>query len=150
MIKIKKKGWIEVLLHIAFWIGVFYTLLSFTEPHIKMRINRNGTILDEDISHTLSPHIFLTLGFMIVLFYSDIFWLLKKTFRYKNALIRVILPIAWFGIIFLADSYVDALLPPQQRTDTMLLPPLPSAHRTITDKEIDQVERPTDHPDDVR
>ncbi|HWD88065.1 MAG TPA: histidine kinase [Mucilaginibacter sp.] len=151
MIKIKKKDWIEVVLHIAFWVGVFYTVLSFTEPHIKMRINRNGTILDEDISHTLSPHIFLALGFMIVLFYSDIFWLLKKALRYKSVLVRVILPIAWFGIIFLADSYVDALLAPQQRTDTMLMPPSPAnGRRTVIDKETDHVESPTDQPGDVR
>jgi len=147
MFKIRKKDWIEVLLHIVFWAGVFYTVLSFTEPHIKMRIDRNGSILEEDIRHTVSPHIFLTIAFMIVLFYSDSFWLLKRALRYKNVLIRVILPVAWFGIIFLADSYVDALLPPQKRPDTMLMPPLSKNGHAVADQEIDRVESHAAHPD---
>jgi two-component system LytT family sensor kinase len=123
MLKIRKKDWIEIVLHIAFWVGVFYTLLSFTQPHIKMRINDNGTILEEDIRHPMSPHLFLTLGFMIVLFYGNIFWLFKKALQYKNVLIRVVLPIAWFSIIYVADSYVDTLLPAQQRQDALMMPP---------------------------
>src|SRR5258708_1789354 len=125
MISIKKKDWIEIVLHIAFWVGVFYTLLSFTEPHIKMRINQNGTILEKDIRRTLSPHIFLTLGFMILLFYGNIFWVFKKALRYKNVLIRVVLPIAWFSVIFVADNYVDTFLPAQKRSDAMLMAPPP-------------------------
>ena len=120
MISIKKKDWIEIVLHIAFWVGVFYTLLSFTEPDIKMRFNHNGTILEKDIRRTLSPHIFLALGFMAVLFYSNIFWLFKKTLRYKNVLIRVVLPIAWFSVIFLANNYLDTLLPAQKKSDPVL------------------------------
>ncbi|MBS1522095.1 MAG: histidine kinase [Bacteroidetes bacterium] len=128
MLKIKKKDWIEIVLHIAFWVGVFYTILSFTQPHIKMRINNNGTILEEDIRHPMSPHLFLTLGFMIVLFYGNIFWLFKKALKYKNILVRVVLPIAWFSFIFIADSYVDTLLPPQKRQDALMMPP-PSTGR---------------------
>ncbi|HZY39954.1 MAG TPA: sensor histidine kinase [Mucilaginibacter sp.] len=117
MISIKKKDWIEIVLHIAFWVGVFYTLLSFTEPHIKVRFNHNGTILERDIRRTLSPHIFLTLGFLAVLFYSNIFWLFKKTLRYKNVLIRVVLPIAWFSVIFLANNYLYTFLPAPKKAD---------------------------------
>jgi two-component system LytT family sensor kinase len=131
MFKIRKKGWIEIVLHVAFWVGVFYTLLSFTEPHIKMRINQNGTILEKDIRRTLSPHIFLTLGFMAVLFYSNIFWLFKRALRYKNVLIRVILPIAWFSIIFLASNYLDTLLPAQKMSDNVLLTSRPPQQRKM-------------------
>lgn len=151
MLKIRKKDWIEIVLHIAFWVGVFYTVLSFTEPHIKMQVNHNGNIIDEDISHTLSPHIFLTLAFMIVLFYGNIFWLLKKALGYKNILIRVVLPIAWFGIIFLANNYADGFLPAQERRDTELLPPPPpTGGRKVMDKEIDRIENPTVHPGDIK
>jgi len=150
MFKIKKKDWIEIVLHIAFWVGVFYTLLSFTAPHIKMRINHNGTILEEDIRHTVSPHMFLTLGFMIVLFYGNIFWLFRKALQYKNVLIRVTLPIAWLCVIFLADNYADGLLPAQKRTDTMILPPPPKDGSAVTDNEIDQVENPAAHPGDIK
>ena len=143
MFKIKKKDWIEVLLHTAFWVGVFYTLLSFTEPHIKMRINQNGTILEKDIRRTLSPHIFLTLGFMIVLFYGNIFWVFKKALRYKNILIRVVLPVAWFSIIFLADNYMDTLLPAQKKSDPILLmSPPPHDMKIAIDTNIDRPPNP--------
>ncbi len=151
MLKIRKKDWIEIVLHIAFWVGVFYTVLSFTEPHIQMHVRHNCTIVDEDISHTLSPHIFLSLAFMIVLFYSDVFWLLKKALRYKSILIRVILPIAWFGVVFMAANYADALLPAQERQDTVLLPPpLPKGGHRVINKEIDLRMSPTDHPDNIK
>lgn len=150
MISIKKRDWIEIVLHIAFWVGVFYTLLSFTAPHIKMRINQNGTILEKDIRRTLSPHIFLTLGFMVVLFYGNIFWLFKKALRFKNVLIRVILPIAWFSVIFLVNNYLDTLLPAQKKSDPVLLmsPPLQNKRQTIiVDTNLD---RPPGPPANVR
>jgi two-component system LytT family sensor kinase len=113
MISIKKKDWIEIVLHMAFWVGVFYTLLSLTVSHIKMRIDHNGTIMERDVRHTLSPYIFLTLGFMIVLFYGNIFWLFKKALRYKNILVRVAMPVVWFVAIFAANYYLEQLLPAQ-------------------------------------
>jgi two-component system LytT family sensor kinase len=139
----KKKEWIEIVLHVAFWIGVFYTLLSLSEAHIKMRINNNGTVLEKDVRHTLSPHIFLTLGFMIVLFYGNIFWLFKKALRYKNILIRVVLPVVWFATIFMANNYLDTLLPKQKKNDPILEmspPPPPIVKlRTIDTSAIDPV-----------
>jgi len=151
MISIKRKDWIEILLHIAFWVGVFYTLLSFTEPHIKMRINHNGTILQKDIQRTLSAHIFLSLGFMVVLFYGNTLWLLKKALRYKHVLIRVVLPVAWFSVIFLANIYLDTLLPAQKNSDPMLLmsPPPKSAHITIN-ANVDRLKNQPFPDDNVR
>ncbi|OCX54368.1 hypothetical protein BEL04_08915 [Mucilaginibacter sp. PPCGB 2223] len=146
MFKIRKKDWIAIALHIAFWAGVFYTVLSLTQPYIKMRIDNNGQILDEDISHPLSPHIFLTLGFLIVLFYSDIFWLLKQALHYKHLLIRVILPVAWFGLIFGADCYVNALLPAPKKYDTMVMAPQFNDDRTVPGKATDTVKSPAAHP----
>jgi two-component system, LytTR family, sensor kinase len=120
MIFIRKKYWIEVVLHIAFWVGVFYTLLLLGGSHIKMQIDHNGTILQKDVRHTLTPHMFLTLGFLALLFYGNIFWLFKKALYYKNILIRVILPLAWFIAICLANNYLDTLLPPQVMRDPVM------------------------------
>jgi two-component system LytT family sensor kinase len=117
MSAIKKKDWIEILLHIAFWSGVFYTLLSLTVPDIKMRLDHNGTIVEKDIRHPLSAPLFLTLGLLIVLFYGNALWLLKRTLYYKNILIRVMLPLVWFFIIFLAKNYLDTRLSPQIMRD---------------------------------
>ncbi|MGZ3753483.1 MAG: hypothetical protein ACXVAU_19515, partial [Mucilaginibacter sp.] len=141
MIAIKKKDWIEIALHVVFWVGVFYTLLSFTQPDIKMRINHNGTILEEDIRYALSPHIFVTLGFMVVLFYGNIFWVFKKALLFKNILIRVVLPIAWFGTIFMANNYMDTLLPAPTKTDPVLLmspPRLQDKRQVVIDTNVDR------------
>ena len=119
MISIKKKDWIEIVLHIAFWVGVFYTLLTLTESHIKIRIDHNVAttrkelILKKDIRYTLSPHLFITLGFLILLFYGNIFSVFKKALRYKNILVRVSIPVLYFVAIFMADYYVYKLLPEQ-------------------------------------
>lgn len=121
MITIKKKDWIEIALHIAFWAGVFYTLLSLTVPHIKMRIDNNGTIVEKDIRHTLSAGIFYTLGLLIVLFYGNALWLLRRVVYYKNVLIRVILPLFWFALIFLANSYINTKLPKHIMRDDPLV-----------------------------
>lgn len=85
---------------------------------------------------------------MIVLFYSTFFWLLKKALSYQNILIRVLLPIAWFGVVFMAANYADALLPAQKRMDTVLLPPPPTDGRKVV--EFDQVKHPHDHPDFIK
>jgi len=113
MITIKKKDWIEIALHIAFWAGVFYTLLSLTVPHIKMRLDHNGTIVEKDIRYTLSAGVFYKLGLLIVLFYGNALWLLKRVIYYKNILIRVILPLVWFAIIFMVNSYINTRFPKQ-------------------------------------
>ena len=69
MLKIKKKDWIEIVLHVAFWIGVFYTLLSLTETHITIRVDhtegalKKDPVVIRDVRHTLSAYLFITLGF---------------------------------------------------------------------------------------
>jgi two-component system LytT family sensor kinase len=117
MITIKKKDWIEIALHVAFWGGVFYTLLSLTVPHIKMRLDHNGTIVERDIRHTLSAGIFFTLGLLIILFYGNAVWILKRALHFKNALIQVMLPLVWFSIIFLGNNYLNTRLPRQVMSD---------------------------------
>jgi hypothetical protein len=116
MISIKKKDWIEIVLHIAFWVGVFYTLLSLSESHVKIRIShdvaviKKDVIIQRDVTHTLSPQIFVTLGFLALLFYGNIFLLFKKALRYKNMLIRVAIPVLYFFAIFMANYNTDKLL----------------------------------------
>jgi two-component system LytT family sensor kinase len=119
-ISIKKKDWIEIALHIAFWSGVFYTLLLLTVPHIKMRLDYNGTIVQRDISHILTPDVFLAFGLLIILFYVNGLWLLKRSLYYKNILVRVFLPLVWFFAILLAHNYLDTLVPAQIKRDPVV------------------------------
>jgi len=116
MIKVRKKDWIEIVLHIAFWVGVFYTLLSLTETHVTVRVNhavgviKKDPVMIKDVRHTLSAHLFIALGFLALLFYGNIFLLFKKALRYKNILIRVAIPVIYFAAIFAANYYIDHLL----------------------------------------
>ena len=116
MIKIRKKDWIEIVLHIAFWVGVFYTLLSLTETHVTIRVDhavgaiKKDPVVIRDVRHTLSAHLFVTLGFLVLLFYGNIFLLFQKALHFKNILIRVTIPVAYFAAIFAAHRYFDQQL----------------------------------------
>jgi hypothetical protein len=118
MLSITKRYWTEIVLHIAFWTGVFYTLLSLSVSHIKMRIDHNGFIMERDVRQTLSPHIFLTLGFLMLLFYGNIL-LFRKVLSYKSILIRIALPVVWFIAIITANYYLEQLLPEQRHDPVM-------------------------------
>jgi len=63
-----------------------------------------------DVRHTLSPYLFITLGFLALLFYGNIFLLFKKVLHYKNILIRVAIPVSYFAVIFTANYYMGQLL----------------------------------------
>lgn len=106
----KKKDWIEIVLHIAFWVGVFYTLSSLTVSHFKVRVDHNGSVMQKDVRQVLSPNMFLTLGFLALLFYGNIFWVFKKALRFKNVWGRVVVSAGWFLITFLANYYLVNIL----------------------------------------
>ena len=116
MIKIRKKDWIEIVLHLAFWIGVFYTLLSLTETHLTIRVDhavgvmKKDPVVIKDVRHTLSAHLFITLGFLGLLFYGNIFLLFKKALHFKNILIRVAIPVFYFASIYAANYYLGQQL----------------------------------------
>jgi len=82
---------------------------------------------------------------MAALFYSNIFWLFKKALRYKNVLIKVVLPIAWFSVIFLANNYLETLLPAQKKGDPVLdisQPPVQTTMRITLDNNRDHAPGP--------
>ena len=116
MIKIRKKDWIEIVLHIAFWIGVFYTLLSLTETHVTIRVDqaegaiKKDPVMIKDVRHTLSAYLFITLSFLVLLFYGNILLLFKKALQFKNILIRVAIPVVYFAAIFAANYYLGQSL----------------------------------------
>lgn len=116
MLKIRKKDWIEIVLHIAFWIGVFYTLLSLTETHVTIRVDnaegfiKKDPVMIKDVRHTLSPYLFITLGFLGLLFYGNIFLLFRKALHYKNMLVRVAIPVFYFTAICTANYYIGQSL----------------------------------------
>lgn len=101
----KKKLWIEILLHIVFWAGVFYVLTSLNSTHIHMR-QRDMVISDKDEGMSISPYVYLIFSFLVLLFYGNIFWVFRKSIRYKNIMVRLAVCAAWFIIVFGANYFI--------------------------------------------
>ena len=103
MRRIKAKHIIEILIHLAFWIGVYYTLNSLTSSTIKVRVNHNGKILEKSMVDTIFPYSRFTLAFLAILFYGNIFWIFKKVLRYKSLTGGIAIAAGWFILIFMAN-----------------------------------------------
>ncbi len=116
MNSIKKKDWTEIVLHIAFWIGVFYTLNSLTTSSVKVLININGIITQKDVVQKISPYNLVTLSFLMVMFYGNIFWIFRKAIHYKKMISRLLVSFGWFILTFFANylsvgSFLDVNKP---------------------------------------
>ncbi|WP_121809513.1 sensor histidine kinase [Mucilaginibacter kameinonensis] len=103
MRRIKAKYIIEILIHLAFWIGVYYTLNSLTSSTISVRVNHNGNIMEKRAVDTIFPYSRFTLVFLILLFYSNIFWVFKKALHYKSMVAGIAIALGWFILIFVAN-----------------------------------------------
>jgi uncharacterized membrane protein YwzB len=103
MRRIKAKHIIEILIHLVFWIGVYYTLDSLTSSTIRVRVNHNGKIMEKSAVDTIFPYSHFTLSFLAILFYGNIFWIFKKILRYKSLLTGTAMATGWFILIFMAN-----------------------------------------------
>ncbi len=106
MLSAKKRLWIEIVLHIAFWVGVFYTLMSLNSSHIHVWAKTRHMVQDRFDDTSISPYVYIILFFLAVLFYGNIFLVFKKAIRYKNGLVRLAMCTAWFMIVFGANYLV--------------------------------------------
>jgi two-component system, LytTR family, sensor kinase len=97
---------IEILLHIIFWAGVFYTLRSLNSSNTQIRIKADSSVRDQFTDYPNSLYVYLILVFMAVLFYGNIFWVFKKAMRYKNGMIRLALCAGWFIMVFTANYFI--------------------------------------------
>ena len=106
MLSIKKKDWIEIVIHLAFWTAVFYTISSLTSSFIKVRVSHNGMIMKKDVRQVTSPYSYLTIIFLMILFYGNIFWIFKKALQYKKIISRVAIGFTWFVLILAANYFI--------------------------------------------
>jgi len=116
---------LEIILHLLFWVGVFYLLTSLNSSHIHMRLKTHFSIYhDQFEDQSISSYVFLILGFLIILFYGNIFWVLKKAIRYKNGLLRLAICGGWFIAVFGANYFFAG--PLFNKANPLIdLPPLP-------------------------
>ena len=95
---------LEVILHLLFWVGVFYVLTSLNSSHIHMRLKTHFSIYrDQFDDQSISSYVYVILGFLAILFYGNIFWILKKAIWYKNGLLRLVIGGGWFMVVFGAN-----------------------------------------------
>jgi two-component system LytT family sensor kinase len=99
MRRITKRDWIEIVIHLAFWLGVFYIVRTIGTSFVKLRVRDNGGVMQMDAKETLSPSTWLTLIFMITLFYGNIFGVFRKALRYPKFASRLAVGIGWFTLV---------------------------------------------------
>jgi two-component system LytT family sensor kinase len=117
------KYFIEVVIHALFWLGVYYALNALTASSFSMVADHGNAVQRVDV-RVLFPYSWIMLGVLMLLFYSNAFWLFKKVIRFKSDLGRVAVIGGWFLLLFGANYLlVRILVGPSQgkiRADTAL------------------------------
>ncbi|UOE49231.1 sensor histidine kinase [Mucilaginibacter sp. SMC90] len=122
MSRIKAKHIIEILIHLAFWIGVYYTLNSLTGSTVRVKVSQNGRVMEKSQIDTVFPYSRITLAFLALLFYGNIFWIFKKVLHYKSLVAGVAMAAGWFILIFMAN-YVFVVS--KLSSNLPVVPPIP-------------------------
>ncbi|HEV3326552.1 MAG TPA: histidine kinase [Puia sp.] len=115
MYRSRAKYVIEIIIHALFWIGVYYALKALTASSYSMVIdsmaidhgNRSMQRMDMRL---FFPYSGIVLGSLMLLFYSNTFWLFKKAIRYKSDFLRVAVISGWFVLLFAANYQLIRML----------------------------------------
>jgi two-component system, LytTR family, sensor kinase len=106
------KYFIEIIIHALFWLGVYYVLRALTAAsHSMVMVNdhNNGSTQRIDV-RVFFPYSGIVLGSLMLLFYSNTFWLFKKVLRYKSGFLRVTAIAGWFILLFGMNYLVIRML----------------------------------------
>lgn len=128
MNRIKKTQLAEIVIHVLFWIAVFYALNSLTTSAIRFKLNNNGMMMEGEELHTLLPFSFFTLGLLLLLFYGNIFWLFKKVLSFRNSIKRFAVAGGWFLLLFLLNDVIVRVFAEHNHFHT---PPFPPPHAVL-------------------
>jgi two-component system, LytTR family, sensor kinase len=104
MIKIRGKDWIGIVLHLAFWAGVFYILTSLSRSHIHTL--KTPLIISDQYKEPISLYVYLILAFLAIFFYGNIFWVFRNVIRYRNVFLRMAICAAWLALVFGANYFI--------------------------------------------
>ena len=104
----KKRLWIEIVLHLVFWAGVFYVLTSLNSSHIHrlFRAPHVSFARDQNEETSISAYVYIILVFLAALFYGNIFLIFPKVIRYKKGILRLAICAGWFTMVFGANYVV--------------------------------------------
>lgn len=131
---------IEFFIHLLFWAGVYYALSALTTTSFNMVVRTTSNGVEAVDAITTLNHSWIVLLFLMILFYSNTFWLFKKVLRYKKPLPRVAVIAGWFILLFFMNYWVvnwslfkpgkmhfaqkiESLRPTQPRLVTPMPPP---------------------------
>ena len=93
------------VIHALFWLGIYYALRALTVSSFKMLINNNGRISGQMNGNMLFPYSKVVLVFLMVLFYSNIFWLFRRVIRYKSKFLSIVIISGW-GLLLFAINFL--------------------------------------------
>jgi len=102
----KKRLWIEILLHLVFWAGIFYVLTSLNSSHIHVVFKDRTFAGDQYVERPISAYVYIILVFLAALFYGNIFWVFPKMIRYKKGLFRLAIGAGWLAMVFGANYFI--------------------------------------------
>ena len=113
---------IEVLVHVLFWAGVYYVLKALTTTSYNMMV-RTGEKGTQSINATLLfPYSWVVLGFLMLLFYSNSLVLFRRVIRFKSSFLRVLVITGWSILLFALNYLVIRLLGPGKELRIPVLP----------------------------
>jgi len=102
----RAKYFIEAIIHALFWLGVYYALRAVTVSSYNIVIN-HGTggpeRIDALVRFRYSEVVLLSL---MLVFYSNVFWLFKKIIAYRSAWWRVAVVTGWMVLLFTLNYVV--------------------------------------------
>jgi len=101
----KTRFFLAFVIHALFWLGMYYALKALTVSSFKMVINNNGSFSRQMSMNMLFPWSKVVLGFLMVLFYSNIFWLFRRAIRYKNKFLSTVIISGW-GLLLFAINFL--------------------------------------------
>jgi hypothetical protein len=106
MLPAKKRLWIEIVLHLLFWAGVFYVLTSLNSSHIHVWVRGPHIVRDHFEEPPISVYVYIILVLLAALFYGNIFWVFPKVIRYKKDIVRLAIGAGWLAMVFGANYFI--------------------------------------------
>ena len=100
---------IQVIIHVLFWAGVYYTLTALTTSSFGIVLKEGDKGSHRINIQLLFPFSWIVLGFLMVLFYTNTLWLFKQVIRYKSAIPRVVIIAGWCILLFALNFLVVTL-----------------------------------------
>ncbi|MFT3827799.1 MAG: histidine kinase [Chitinophagaceae bacterium] len=102
----KARYFIEIVIHLLFWLAVYYALNALTASSFNIVNTDDGKVSRAMNGRLLFPHAVWVLGVLLLLFYGYIYWLFKKVIRYKSKIASLSAIAGWFVLLFVINYFV--------------------------------------------